>query len=108
MVRVRNSWRVHASSRIAPRTADVTVRLPGLQTSRSDMHMCSLSSTTPTPRGCSSACNLALLGGLVDGLDSPGLNATLEPGTGRCCVALRQTAAGERSNATSAGTRPTG
>jgi len=40
--------------------------------------------------------NLALLGGLVDGLDSPGLNATLEPGTGRCCVALRQTAAGER------------
>jgi predicted ArsR family transcriptional regulator len=40
--------------------------------------------------------NLALLGGLVDGLDSPGLSATLEPGTGRCCVALRQPAASER------------
>jgi predicted ArsR family transcriptional regulator len=40
--------------------------------------------------------NLALLGGLVDGLDSPGLSATLEPGTGRCCVALRQTVAGQR------------
>ena len=41
--------------------------------------------------------NLALLGGLVDGLDSPGLSATLEPGTGRCCVALRQkTATGQR------------
>jgi predicted ArsR family transcriptional regulator len=41
--------------------------------------------------------NLALLGGLVDGLDSPGLSATLEPGSGRCCVALRQkTATGQR------------
>ena len=41
--------------------------------------------------------NLALLGGLVDGLDPPGLSATLEPGTGRCCVALRQkTATGQR------------
>jgi predicted ArsR family transcriptional regulator len=34
--------------------------------------------------------NLALLGGLVDGLDTPGLSATLEPGPGRCCVALKK------------------
>jgi predicted ArsR family transcriptional regulator len=40
--------------------------------------------------------NLALLGGLVAGLDSPGLSATLEPGAGRCCVALRQTPAEDR------------
>jgi predicted ArsR family transcriptional regulator len=33
--------------------------------------------------------NLALLEGLVAGLDDPGLTATLEPGAGRCCVALR-------------------
>src|SRR3954452_1445471 len=33
--------------------------------------------------------NHALLQGLVDGLGTPGLNATLEPGPGRCCVALR-------------------
>jgi predicted ArsR family transcriptional regulator len=33
--------------------------------------------------------NLALLRGLVDGLDDPGLSAMLEPGPGRCCVALR-------------------
>jgi predicted ArsR family transcriptional regulator len=37
--------------------------------------------------------NLALLGGLVDGLDAPGLTATLEPGPGRCCVALRNATA---------------
>jgi predicted ArsR family transcriptional regulator len=36
--------------------------------------------------------NLALLGGLVAGLDTPGLTATLEPGSGRCCVALRDAA----------------
>lgn len=36
--------------------------------------------------------NLALLGGLVAGLDSPGLAATLEPGPGRCCVALKHAA----------------
>jgi predicted ArsR family transcriptional regulator len=33
--------------------------------------------------------NLALLDGLVE--DTPGLTATLEPGPGRCCVALRRT-----------------
>jgi predicted ArsR family transcriptional regulator len=37
--------------------------------------------------------NLALLRGVVAG--RPGLSATLEPGPGRCCVALR-TAAGDR------------
>jgi predicted ArsR family transcriptional regulator len=34
--------------------------------------------------------NLALLRGLVDGLGDPSLAATLEPGPGRCCVALRR------------------
>jgi predicted ArsR family transcriptional regulator len=33
--------------------------------------------------------NHALLQGLVDGLGTPGLTASLEPGPGRCCVALR-------------------
>ena len=33
--------------------------------------------------------NHALLRGLVDGLGTPGLTATLEPRPGRCCVALR-------------------
>jgi predicted ArsR family transcriptional regulator len=33
--------------------------------------------------------NHALLQGLVDGLGTPGLTAALEPGPGRCCVALR-------------------
>ena len=32
--------------------------------------------------------NLALLGGLVDGLEHPCLSAALEPGPRRCCVAL--------------------
>ena len=36
--------------------------------------------------------NLALLAGLVAGLDDAGLTATLEPGAGRCCVALRPAA----------------
>jgi predicted ArsR family transcriptional regulator len=36
--------------------------------------------------------NLALLGGLVAGLDSPGVAAILEPGPGRCCVALKHAA----------------
>jgi predicted ArsR family transcriptional regulator len=39
--------------------------------------------------------NLALIEGLVDGLDTPGFSATLEPGAGRCCVALRHTLADE-------------
>jgi predicted ArsR family transcriptional regulator len=33
--------------------------------------------------------NLALLRGMLDGLGVPGLTATLEPGPGRCCVAIR-------------------
>src|SRR5665647_1731435 len=40
-----------ATSRICPRTADVTVRAPGLRTPRIDMHRCSHSITTITPRG---------------------------------------------------------
>ena len=36
--------------------------------------------------------NLALLRGLVTGLQRPGLTATLEPAPGRCCVALRTAA----------------
>jgi predicted ArsR family transcriptional regulator len=32
--------------------------------------------------------NLALIGGLIDGLGSPGMHAHLEPGPGRCCVAI--------------------
>ena len=45
-----------ASARVAglssmPRTADVTVRDPGLRTPRIDMHRCSASTTTMTPRG---------------------------------------------------------
>ena len=34
--------------------------------------------------------NLALLQGLVDGLERPELTVALEPGPGRCCVALRR------------------
>jgi predicted ArsR family transcriptional regulator len=34
--------------------------------------------------------NLALLRGLLAGLGIPGLTATLEPGPGRCCVAIRR------------------
>ena len=34
--------------------------------------------------------NLALLRGLLAGLGTPGLTATLEPGPGRCCVAIRR------------------
>jgi predicted ArsR family transcriptional regulator len=37
--------------------------------------------------------NLALLRGLVAGLDAPGLAATLEPGPARCCIAIRQASA---------------
>ena len=50
-VRDRNSWRVRWSSRNRPWSAEVTVRAPVFWTPRSDMHMCSASSTTPTPRG---------------------------------------------------------
>ena len=45
-----------ASARVAaevlniPRTADVVVREPGLRTPRADMHWCSASITTMTPR----------------------------------------------------------
>ena len=38
--------------------------------------------------------NLRLLEGLLAGLDAPGCEATLEPGPGRCCVAIRR---GDRS-----------
>ena len=40
-----------AASRSCPRTALVTVREPGLRTPRIDMHRCSQSTTTITPRG---------------------------------------------------------
>ena len=49
--RERSSWRVRGSSRTTPRSAEVTVRAPGLATPRSDMQLCSASRTTPTPRG---------------------------------------------------------
>jgi predicted ArsR family transcriptional regulator len=39
--------------------------------------------------------NLALLRGLVEGLEAPGITAMLEPEPGHCCVALRH-AGGER------------
>jgi predicted ArsR family transcriptional regulator len=42
--------------------------------------------------------NLALLEGVVEGLKTPGFTATLEPGTGRCCVALRMAGAEQRSS----------
>jgi hypothetical protein len=32
--------------------------------------------------------NLALLEGMVDGLDAPGMTAVLDPQPGLCCVAL--------------------
>jgi predicted ArsR family transcriptional regulator len=35
--------------------------------------------------------NLALLEGLLSALDAPGVDAVLEPGDGRCCVAIRST-----------------
>src|SRR5690606_31697872 len=50
-VRAKNSARVRGSSRISPSRVDVTVDDPVARTPRSDMHMCSASSTTPTPLG---------------------------------------------------------
>jgi hypothetical protein len=47
------SARVVSLSRKAPRTAEVTVRAPGLRTPRIVMHRCSASMTTTTPRGSS-------------------------------------------------------
>ena len=41
----------------APCSAEVTVCAPSFCTPRSDMHMCSASSTTPTPLGASSRCS---------------------------------------------------
>lgn len=35
--------------------------------------------------------NLALIGGLIDGLGLAGLHPVLEPGTGRCCVVIKKT-----------------
>jgi predicted ArsR family transcriptional regulator len=35
--------------------------------------------------------NLSLLGGLLAGLDADDVEAALEPGPGRCCVAIRRT-----------------
>ena len=52
-----------ATSRICPRTADVTVREPGLRTPRIDMHRCSHSTTTSTPRGWSSATSASAICG---------------------------------------------
>jgi hypothetical protein len=34
--------------------------------------------------------NLSLLEGLLAGLGAPDAEATLEPGPGRCCVAIRR------------------
>ena len=51
VIRLMASARV-AGSRSWPRTAEVTVRAPGLRTPRIDMHRCSHSTTTITPRGC--------------------------------------------------------
>ena len=48
-MRLMASARV-APSRMSPRTALVTVREPGLRTPRIDMHRCSASTTTITPR----------------------------------------------------------
>ena len=45
------SNRVAVLSRNRPRTAEVTVDEPGLRTPRIDMHRCSASMTTSTPRG---------------------------------------------------------
>src|SRR4029434_5670965 len=45
------SWRVLASFRNSPRTAEVTVTEPGFFTPRIVMHRCSASITTNTPRG---------------------------------------------------------
>ena len=45
------SKRVAVLSRNRPRTAEVTVDEPGLRTPRIDMHRCSASITTSTPRG---------------------------------------------------------
>ena len=39
-----------AALRMMPRTAEVTVLEPGLRTPRIDMHRCSASTTTSTPR----------------------------------------------------------
>ncbi len=47
------SWRVRASLRNKPRTADVTVTAPGFLMPRIVMHRCSASITTNTPRGLS-------------------------------------------------------
>src|ERR1039457_1515421 len=49
------SARVAWSLRNRPRTAEVTVWVPGFFTPRMDMHRCSASTTTRTPRGSSAA-----------------------------------------------------
>lgn len=43
--------------------------------------------------------NLALIEGVLDGLELPGVKATLEPAPDTCCVALRAVEQGERSPA---------
>ena len=45
------SARVAGSVRNSPRTDEVTVSVPGFFTPRIDMHRCSASMTTNTPRG---------------------------------------------------------
>ena len=58
---VETEEQLMASARVAglslkrPRTADVTVRLPGFLTPRIDMHRCSASMTTNTPAGFSTS-----------------------------------------------------
>ncbi len=49
--------------------------------------------------------NLALIGGLIDGLGSPAMHAELDPGPGRCCVAI---ATADPTGAAGAGATGTG
>jgi hypothetical protein len=34
--------------------------------------------------------NLELVGGLIDGMEVPGVDARLDPAPGRCCVSLHE------------------
>lgn len=62
------------------RDADGTLRL----------HNCPFHAAAQLHPEAVCAMNLALLRGLLAGLDAPGRTAVLEPAPGRCCVAIRQ------------------